>query len=345
MYIYENVLKNIIKYLNDETLEIFRQMNKKCLILCQDKYQKNVEIFNYYENIYKKSYNGYNKCDKYKHHVIEGMDYLDNLNYMRDIKKKYIKTESEYMNGLVICSFTINLFKSGYIIDNIRYKNLDIKNLVSIELEIGGMIFSKIHGFYFYYLQKLFNMNDDQLPIDLFKNGIPSLEYHHIKCYFRFTKHVDTFMIYYDIYEPLEKLNDKIIIPYLDISFYGEYNFYPPYNYKLYCSYLPCYYIIVDKDLEKIILTSEDNKDSFELLDRKKFGDLYIYSFTKSININDLKKYHISLGYYNKCQMYPNLDKYNGKNENKHEEKIKYFSIFLQIAIFQSGMAGIRYAF
>lgn len=82
-----------------------------------------------------------------------------------------------------------------------RFRLTNIENINYVEIEIGGMRMDKVYKNVIPTLQKIYNMEDDEIPFYLSKSGINSLDYHEIKINVEYSKICDNDILEFDIYK------------------------------------------------------------------------------------------------------------------------------------------------
>lgn len=257
---------------------------------------------------------------------------------------EYLKTETVCAtNGAYYLDKTAILNQSKCkLIKNVRVD--DLSNIKKIILRIGGQNIDAVYPEIFNALRKIYGMSNDEIPIYLFKIGIPYLTWHQVDLEFELIdyKKNDDIYVTYDVYNHDEKHyteehndNNKVytyLIP--DEKFIyttqKDTNFIKKKNKLMLCLNHPVYYYILHKDVvdPEFIL---DNKFKLKLLKTDEADDYNIYTLTKSLD--DMSDYGINFSKIDNPILITNT-----------ENPVDVYCVCGHILRIASGMAGLAFS-
>jgi hypothetical protein len=142
--------------------------------------------------------------------------------YIEKFKKIMFYDDIEYLKTETVCAtkishyhfnktVTLNQSKCK-LIKNVRVN--DLSNIKRIVLTIGGQYIDTVYPEIFNALRKIYGMSNDEIPIYLFKIGIPYLNWHQVDLEFELIDRNknDNIYVTYDVYNHDEKHYIEVFI-------------------------------------------------------------------------------------------------------------------------------------
>lgn len=229
---------------------------------------------------------------------------------------------------------------SGVLLKNLKCSH--VENIESIELIIEHNRINKVYSESFDALRKLYDMNETEIPIYLFKYGCPLFLYHFVEINVIMNHHIDNVILTYDLYEhdneDLKLATQTNNDTHLEIMLFqeqfcsnkivkGENEIDLHFNH-------PVYYLI----------TLGHTNDNVQL--QTPFGKLYlkpslttqnykIYPLTPSMNLEDLKMYGLNFSKMDTVKLIVNSDE---------DSDLKVFGVNYQGMRIINGMGGLAFA-
>jgi hypothetical protein len=273
--------------------------------------------------------------------------------YIEKFKKIMFYDDIEYLKTETVCATNVAYYldktailnqSKCKLIKNVRVH--DLSNIKKIILRIGGQNIDAVYPEIFNALRKIYGMSNDEIPIYLFKIGIPYLNWHQVDLVFELIDRnkKDKIYVTYDVYnhdkkhyievskgDDKEKVNtylfpdEKFIYAsQIHKEYTEENNKYP------FILNHPLYYFILHKD----VVNPEfifDNKFKLKLLKTDEADDYNIYTLTKSLD--NMSEYGINFSKIEITKLITNTEK-----------PVDVHCVCGHILRIASGMAGLAFS-